>query len=346
MSPRVTYWTGTWDPAKEAISKEVNALRVGPRSGAPVVSFAPHQATRFVPRDRALCLSGRAWPILRVVAAVIERRGDVTHIFGGAFSWHLFRALGKRPILLTAVAPRIGDERLPHTRIARVAIEVAAAADEWVEAGVPRERVEVVPPGVDLEWYRPAPPPSTERFTLLFASTPSDASEIGPRGVPLLVELARLRPDLDVILPWRQWGDLETSRRALEALRPPSNVVISVGDADMRDWYARAHATIVCFDRGVGKACPNFVLEGFACGRPCIATPEVGIAGLIETSGSGIVARRDARALAEAADRLRTDWTDYAERARALANDRFDMRRFRARYEQIYRDIASEAARA
>ena len=153
MPPRVTYWTGTWIAAKEAISKEVNALRVGARSGAPVVSFAPGQATRFVERDRALCLSGRAWPLLRAAAAVIERRGDVTHIFGGQFSWHLFRALGRRPILLTAVAPRTGDEPLPHMRrIARVAIEADAAADEWVQAGVPRERVELVPPGVDLDW--------------------------------------------------------------------------------------------------------------------------------------------------------------------------------------------------
>ena len=27
MPPRVTYWTGTWDPRQEAISKEVELLR-------------------------------------------------------------------------------------------------------------------------------------------------------------------------------------------------------------------------------------------------------------------------------------------------------------------------------
>ena len=58
MSPRVTYWTGTWDPAKEAISKELNALRVGTRTRAPVVSFAPDQPFRLNTADRVLMLPG------------------------------------------------------------------------------------------------------------------------------------------------------------------------------------------------------------------------------------------------------------------------------------------------
>ena len=65
MPPRVTYWTGTWDPVKEAISKEVVALRIGSRARAPVVSFSPGQPNRLVRKDRVLTLSGGAWMFLR-----------------------------------------------------------------------------------------------------------------------------------------------------------------------------------------------------------------------------------------------------------------------------------------
>lgn len=345
MPPRVTYWTGTWDPAKEAISKEVNALRTGSRGRAPVVSFSPGQSSLVNAADRVLQLSGEAWPILRAVAAVVERRGDVTHIFGGQHSWHLFRALGRRPILLTAIAARDGTDRLPHVNVARVAIESDVGADEWVDAGVPRDRIVVVRPGVDLSWFSVVPAPPDGRFTLLFASTPSDPAEIEPRGIPVLVELAKRRPDVDILVPWRQWGSIAAAQGKIDALAPPPNFIIAHGDApDMRVHYARAHATVVCFARHVGKTCPNFVVEGLAAGRPCLASSEVGIAPTLVRTGAGVVTDRDADALAAGVDRLRADWPAYAARARRLAADEFDLNRFRATYDRLYSDIVSEAA--
>ena len=53
LSPRVTYWTGTWDPAKEAISKEVNALRTGPRDPLRLSPFSlPAQGNQWRRRER------------------------------------------------------------------------------------------------------------------------------------------------------------------------------------------------------------------------------------------------------------------------------------------------------
>jgi len=346
MPPRVTYWTGTWDPAKEAISKEVNALRTGHRAHAPVVSFSPGQSSSVHAADRVLCLSGDAWIILRAVAAAVERRGHVTHIFGGQMSWHLFRALGRRPILLTAIAAATGAERLPHVNVARVAVEGDLGVEEWVEAGVPRDRIVVVRPGVDLSWFGSVPPPPEGRFTLLFASTPSDPAEIGPRGIALLVELARRRRDIDIVLPWRQWGSIAAAQSVLDVLAPPPNFIIMHGDAsDMRVHYARAHATVVCFERHAGKPCPNFVLEGLAAGRPCLASSEVGIAPTLARTGAGVVTDRNVEALAAGVDRLRADWAACAVQARRLAETEFDLNGFRATYERLYDEIASEAGR-
>jgi glycosyltransferase involved in cell wall biosynthesis len=343
MPPRVTYWTGTWDPAKEANSKEINALRVESRARAPVVSFAPAQPFRFVRRERVLMLPSRSWPVLRALAMLVEPRGDVTHIFGGQFSWHLFRALGRRPLLLTAVASSGRGERLPHSNIVWVVIETEASRDEWREAGIPPERIQLIRPGIDLNWFRPTSHEPSDRFRLLFASTPSDPAEIEPRGIPLLIELARLRPDIDIVVPWRLWGNIDAARRVLTGLRPPANFLITYGDSeDMRVHHARAHATIVCFARGTGKACPHFVLEGLASGRPCITTADGGLSDVVARAGAGVVAERDVTSLAESTDRLRREWSSYATNARKLAEQQFDVRQFRASYEQLYADIVAQ----
>jgi glycosyltransferase involved in cell wall biosynthesis len=341
MPPRVTYWTSVWDPAKEAISKQVNALRTGSRQNAPVVALAPGQSFRFVPRERALVLPGRSWLALRGVAAVLERKGDITHVFGGRFSWHLFRALGRRPIVVTAVAPTVGHVAIPAT-IAHVVVETETAADEWIHAGVPERDISLIRPGVDLEWFRLPPHVESGRTTLLFASTPADPADIDRRGIPLLIELARLRPDIDIIIPWRQWGNLEAVRQRLEALRIPRNVVVThdVVD-DLRPCYARAHATVVCFEEGAGKSCPAFVVEGLAAGRPCVTTSG-GLSSLIARSGAGLVVGRAATSLAAAVDEVRSGWPEYARRARRLAEEEFDVRAYRRRYEDLYLAVARQ----
>jgi glycosyltransferase involved in cell wall biosynthesis len=343
MPPRVTYWTGTWDPRKEAISKEIDALRVGSRAHAPVVGFAPGQSNTWRRAERAILLSSFHWIALRAVAAATERQGDVTHVFGGQSSWHLLRALGRRPILLTAVVASERTSALPIDRIARVAVESETAIDEWRRLGIPADRIDVVLPGIDVDAYANVGPPSpTGRFRLLFASSPSDPSEIERRGIALLVELAKRKPDVDIHVPWRRWGNLDRARRALDALQPPANFIVTVGDeTDMRPLYAAAHATIACFAAGAGKTCPNFVIEGLAAGRPALLTPQVGLSAVVAREGAGIVATRDGEALASALDRLRTGWIGYAAQAAALARREFSLERFRSRYDSLYERVAS-----
>lgn len=339
--PRVTYWTGAWNPAQEGISKEIQALRTGDRVRAPVVAFAPHQPARIAWQDRVVTLPVQAWIALRAVAALIEPAGELTHIFGGHVSWHHLRALGRRPILLTAVIESgPTDVRLPADP-AGVVVETDSSVAEWIDAGIPRDRIHIVRPGVPLETFSPLPRPSGRRFTLLFASTPSDPDDIGPRGIPLLIELARVRPDIDVIVPWRQWGDIAGAERVLAGLRPPTNFIVTRDPRiDMRAVHARAHATVVCFAKGAGKAVPNFVLEGLACGRPAIAT-RGGLSDVLVSHRAGVVIDADVHALSAAVDRLQADWAGWSERAALLARTEFDLERFRAAYDKLYTELAA-----
>jgi glycosyltransferase involved in cell wall biosynthesis len=337
----VTYWTGRWEPETEAISKELQALRVGERAKAPVVSIAPGQERSINISDRTLRLSTQLWPVLRAIAALIERSGDVSHVFGGFTSWHLLRALGRRPILLTAVTAGDGiSQALPRIPDV-VVVETDALTEEWTAAGVPQDRVRLIYPGVDLRAFSPLPRRPSNRLKLLFASSPSTPIEFEPRGVPLLIDVARARPDIDIIVPWRKWGMPSDTLKALAFLRPPSNFIVYHENVDdMRRLYYEADATIIPFDRVGGKACPNSMIEGLACGRPVVLVRNCSVARLMENSGAAIVVDRTVPGLCSAIDRLPFCLDYMAKRARIVAEQHFGIDRFIKEYCGLYENLS------
>lgn len=339
MTYPATFWTGVWDPAREATSKEVTLLRnaLAPRS--PIVSFASDQQSSLLYRDRVVRLSGKRWLTYRAIAAALERQGRVTHVFGEMSAWHPLRSLGRRPILFTVAIPgAIADPNLLD-KVTLFAAETKRLASELVAAGASCDRVRVIHPGVPIDHYTPVPLPSG-RFTLLFASSPKRLEELEPRGVPLLVDLARLVPDVDIVLLWRRWGDLPAARRALAALDPPQNLHVHWADLpDPRRAYWDAHAVVCCFAEGHGKSCPNSLIEAMACGRPVLVTRSCGLADEIGALGGGVVSDRSADALAAGVLHLRADIARAGADARRVAVAHFDARTFCHRYQQVYEEL-------
>lgn len=340
VSPAVTYWTVQWNPSREAVSKEVSQLRSSLSPASPVVCFGNAQPTRLLASERVLQLAADRWLLLRGVAALIERRGAVTHVAGDG-SWHLLRALGRRPLVMTLMIPSVLPPKTLLDRVSLFVAESEALHDTLLAHGVDQRRVRLVYPGIDLARFSVRPLP-TDRFRLIFASAPAHVTEFQGRGIPLMIELARRRPDLEILMLWRNWDDATTTAEAFRALDPPPNVVIERGDlADMNEGYARAHATICCFEAGAGKSSPNSVLEGLAAGRPALVTRECGIAGLIGRTGAGAVCDRSVEALADGVDRLMADLPGMSVRARVAAETHFDHREFLRRYAAIYQELAA-----
>jgi glycosyltransferase involved in cell wall biosynthesis len=175
---------------------------------------------------------------------------------------------------------------------------------------------------------------------VLFASTPSSPSHFAARGIPLLVEAARLRPDVDFVLLWRQWGSQSAAESAFQALRPSANVVIQHGDVqDMAAAYQAAHATIWLAEDGYGKSCPNSVIEGLACGRPAVVSSSCGIADLIVGHGAGVAPLRDPAGVAAAIRQLTERHQTFCENARTLAVRHFGMESFIQGYAHAYREV-------
>jgi len=336
--PAVTYWTGTWDPQREAISKEIDLLRRRDGGLRPVVSFSSGNTSALEPGHRVLRLTSRQWPLMRGLAPLVEWSGDVTHVFGGLNSWHLLRCIGRRPTILTVSLS--GGPLANGANVGMFAAESEALAEELRDRGIAGDRVRLIYPGVDLDQYRPAPVALPEPFRVLFASSPADAEEFDVRGIPLLVETARACPDMTFVFLWRSWGDQDAARRAFERLAPPANVRIECCDApDMAEVYRHAHAIACFYADGFGKSCPNSVVEALACGVPALVADTTGIAPLVAGCGAGIACVRRVREIAAAARAIRARHVSFSRAARELAERTFGAREFLSSYARLYDEV-------
>ena len=337
VSGRVTYWTGVWDPAREALSKEVEALRVARRPDARVVSVSRGQRSAWRVRDGVVQLSGHHACLIRVLASAFERRTDVNHVFGAASEWCFLRYLRRRPLLFTVALPGVPPDPALYDNVSLFTAESHALAASLIAAGAPPARVRVVYPGIDLTHYTASALPVGSPFRVLFASTPADTQELEARGIPLLVDAARALPDVEFVLLWRQWGDMRAAERALQALAPPMNLKIERGPvSDMAIEYRRVHATVCCFAEGFGKSCPNSIVEGLGCGRPALVSETVGIANLIHDHSAGVIFPRTVEGLVGGVERLRGRLEQMSRSARVLAEQTFGLRQFLNAYEELY----------
>jgi glycosyltransferase involved in cell wall biosynthesis len=225
-------------------------------------------------------------------------------------------------------------------RVDRFVVESPEGRDQLTQFGIDSTRVSLIFPPVDLQRFRPAAKPRGP-YTVLFASSPDRSDWLEARGVPLLLEAAGLRPQYRFRLLWRPWGNSEREVRRLIAERGLANVELLVGrQADMVDQYRMSDVCVAPFlDAERCKPAPNSITESLACGRPVVTSACVGLSGLIQESGAGLVCSNDAVSLADCFDRLNAEWDRYSLGARRLAEQCFDSERFVRAYGDLYGEI-------
>jgi phosphatidyl-myo-inositol dimannoside synthase len=221
------------------------------------------------------------------------------------------------------VAERSAPARLvAHRVFARAGAVTACSQDlaqRAVALGASPDRTEVIPYGVDLARFKPAP----ELRSDLRASAGI------PPGAPLVVAAGRLV---------RKKG-FEYLIDALPMMRSSETRLVIAGEGDLAEelqsrardagvaarvrflgnlpqdavgrWFAAADVAAVPSvrdDSGNVDGLPNTVLEALASGTPVVATAAGGIGSVIENGRTGaLVAERDAGALAAAVDALLAD---------------------------------------
>ncbi len=223
------------------------------------------------------------------------------------------------------------------------------------ERGVKRD-IHVVPNGVDLQRYVPAPSPTTRRNARRELGIPTDGTllcyygHLTPwKGARVLAEALpgalRANPDARVVIAHTAYGtEARSLRERLHAARLMDRVHF-LGVCDVPLLLQAADIGVVPATAAVGTAChPNVVLEYAAAGVPIVASrvgsiPEAvddGVTGLLATPG-------DAVDLARQLDRLLSD-PDLRRRlgdnARRRAEHDFDWQAIAQRYEKILEGVA------
>ncbi len=230
--------------------------------------------------------------------------------------------------------------------------------DEMLGAGVPRERIVLLPHGVDTERFRPAA--TGEKGAL--------RRELGlPEGVLAVYSGRLLRgkgletlldafaaiadraAGLGLVLVGSGEGQalsIEDELRRRVAQRGLGTRVAFAGRVERVEDYLRA-ADLFVFP-SVFEALGIALVEAAACALPAVASRTGGIVDVVEDGGSGcLVAPGDAAALCEVLLRLAGDdalRTRMGREARAIALARFDERDGIERYRALFREVSSTRA--
>jgi glycosyltransferase involved in cell wall biosynthesis len=338
MPPRVAYWTSAFEPGMEAVANEVALLRQ--RFPSSVAWGLSHRHWILLSWRRGLCLNHRLHLLFRAAVRVLEPAFQLNHIFGSLGDWFYLQGARRRPTVLTMAAMSAPVSKPLLQRVDRFVVEYPSGRNYLRQLGIDESRIRLIFPPVDLKRFAPRPQ-ADQPFTVLFASSPDEASWLDARGIPQLLDAAALRPRMRFRLLWRPWGDSEKTVRQWIAERQLPNVDLVVGcSGDMSRQYGEAHVTIAPFtDANRSKPAPNSVVESLACGRPVLVTEVVGLADLIREGGAGLVSAGTGAALAEDLDRLQAGHTQYCRNARRLAESRFGVEPFLEAYAQLYKEM-------
>ena len=346
---RVAYWTGWLSPEMEGCSKEVFALK-DHFLRSRLYGLSRYYAVRSSRRERYVGLNVRLYPLLRLLAPVLERSIDLHHIYGGLREWFFLRALQRRPVVLTVATGEIPFERHVYRHVRQFVVHASSTAKILVAHGFAPDRIRVIYPGIDLEQFRPRPreaaapgawpPGDPARFRVLFATTPNGLEGVETRGINLLMQAAHRLPDVDFFLPWRPWAGAD---RLVEICRQqaPANVHMSTAlQPNMTQLFQATDATIAPFLRTTDtKICPTSLIESLACGRPLLVSTKVGLADLVQEEACGQVFEPSVDGLCHAIDALRGGYRQHASNARACAERHFDLRLCLQQHEQLYDEV-------
>ncbi len=209
----------------------------------------------------ALTLLGR---LLRVKVAFITGGYDIAgmpEIGFGALRYPLFRRL-------------LG----PTVRLADLVLPFSRSADEQLRRYARPARSVVVYPGIDTDFFTPAPDRHAERERMALTVSPVTHSSMLQKGLKTFVEAARHAPDVQFVLVGRSPdGSISTLRGTAGA-----NVRFEerfVPAEELRDLYRRAACYVqVSLHEGFGIA----VAEAMACGAVPVVT---GVFSLPEVTG-------------------------------------------------------------
>jgi glycosyltransferase involved in cell wall biosynthesis len=313
---------------------------------------------RRFPKIRGLGVVNTLFLGLRISRAVegLANNFDVlhTHNVSGPMSAFAVRSASRAGLRTLAKVVNIGpqfdlrvlDNYFLWGRIARRWLKrdvtrwqaiSAAVADDLRRAGIRDDRISMLPNGVCLGDGPKQLPSLASRFLYL-----GRLAHTAPRDVPGLIEvfaeMIRKRTGSELAIVGE--GDRLAEIRGLVASRAGGGQVQVPGLGDGKTWRRWAHCLVQpSFVEGLSNA----LLEGMASGLACVAYDIPPNREALDNGRAGIlVPVSDHRALREALEALAGEpglARSWGQRARAHAEDRYDMRKVAAQALDVYRTL-------
>ncbi|MDW8292644.1 MAG: glycosyltransferase [Anaerolineae bacterium] len=258
-------------------------------------------------------------------------------------------SIHRRPLLVTTqgsdiltfaqrgAIPRI----LTRVTLSRCTYTVALSrhlAQKVIELGIPSDKVDVIPNGVDTEFFAP----STRREDIiLFAG-----SLIERKGLRYLLEafesVCHLLPSFKLVVVG-EGPLLPTYQRWVES-RGLRDRVLFLGElphSEVRNWMQIAKLFVLpSTEEGLGVV----LLESLACGTPVLASSVNGIVDIVDSNVGALVKPRSSQQLAEGMIALlgdRDKWFELSVNARARAEE-FDRKRVAEAYILRYKKLCQQ----
>ncbi len=360
MSPRVAVLTFDDLPPIGGQGRYVGSLEAElPREGWEVAMVSPRRGpwgaelkvphrTRRPPLDFSLFLRNR----LRAVADSV--RPDLWHAQGGPGGVLLRRHPPDAPLIYTShhtyrTAHGRGIATMPMGylesrgyRFAEhvIAVSPSTAASLMADSGVPKDRISVIPAGVDTTWLFPDPGEGP-RSTVLFVGR-----LVPTKGVQYFVAMFRRlltdHPDLEAEVCGE--GVLfHAAVTAAEGLGGRLRVLGRVSDEELRAAYRRAHVLVMPSRyEGLGLT----ALEAMACGTPVVAMDVPGLRDL-EDTGVVLVAPGDQGAMRQAVESQLLDgahWRELSARGLEAVREKYSWNAVRPRIAEVYRSVVPSSS--
>ena len=240
-----------------------------------------------------------------------------------------------RAAIRRRVAQAIERRAIRPYPIATVVAEADAAA---LRALGPGPRIEVVPNGVDADWFRPQTDVAVVPGSVVFVgamSFPPNVAAMRWFVGEVLPRLRTLRPDVALTIVGRD------PTPAVLALGDVPSVTVTGAVDDVRPWLARAAVVVAPMVSGSGIK--NKLLEAMAMGRPVVAT-SLAAEGVAAVPDRDLVVADGPAALADAVAAVLDDTARaeaIAEAGRSLVETHYTWDACAARYAALYKELAA-----
>jgi glycosyltransferase involved in cell wall biosynthesis len=288
---------------------------------------------------------------------IASRRIQLVHVMNSRIAFDMmpdFRTLEHSPKIVVQLhveePSRDGYVRYVTTRYGNLvdafSVSSASVGESVVEYGIPRERVVVIPTGIDTEQFSPervSPVPALAHDTvhLLFI-----ARLVAQKDPLLMVEVAREldNRDLSFCIHIIGGGELEPDVRAqLAAHGLQDRVVFEPPTHELRPWYAGADVLLMT---SLFEGVPVIVYEALAMELPVVAPALAGIVELMGDRGGALVERRDrASDYADALEpllRSRDLRRRLGREGRELVVQRYSVQDMASHHVQLYERLLAE----